>query len=137
MGLFKVVADNFLGKHKVPDYRTFVENSMKTSGIWDTTCYSKCNFTVIWIFASNFGDARYEHSERLHQDIYNMKTLPRELESSSACQLLLATSERNSICSAYIHTHIPWIHEFVPKTVGCGKSRRYLNIHNFYCTKYE
>jgi hypothetical protein len=60
----------------------------------DTTCHSKCNFSVIWIFAVNFGDLRYEHSERLHQDIYNMKTLPRELELSNACQLLLATSER-------------------------------------------
>jgi len=88
-------------------------------------------------FCKQLGDVRSEHSERLHQDIYNMKMLPRELDSSSACQLLLATSERNSVCSTYIHTHIPWIHAFVLKTVGCGKSRKYLNIHNFYSIKYE
>lgn len=88
-------------------------------------------------FCKQLGDARSECSERLHQDIYNMKMLPRELDSSSACQLLLATSERNSVCSTYIHTHIPLIHAFVLKTVGCGKSHAYLNIHNFYSIKYE
>jgi hypothetical protein len=110
---------------------------LKTLDIWDTTCHSKCNFTVIWIFASNFGDVIYQHNERLHQDIYNMKMLPRELESSNACQQLLATSERNSVRSTYIHTYIPWIHECVPKTAACEKNHRYLNIHSFYSIVYE
>jgi len=136
-GLFKVVADNFLGKHKAPDYRTFVKNMFEHFRYMGHNIHSKCNFTAIWIFASKFWDARYGHSDRLHQDIYNMKKLPRELESSNAYQLLLATPERNSVQSTYIHTHIPWIHECVPKTVRCGKSHRYLNIHNFYSIKYE
>jgi hypothetical protein len=127
-GLFKVVADN---------YRTFVENTFENFRCMSHNMSLQMQLQVIWIFAINFGDLRYEHSERLHQDIYNMKTLPWELDSSNACQLLLATSERHYILRTCIHIHIPWIHECVPKTVGCGKSHRYLNRHNFYVIKYE
>jgi hypothetical protein len=127
-GLFKVVADN---------YRTFVENMFGNLTYMRQNMSLQMQLQVIRIFAINFGDPRYKHSERLHQDIYNMKTLPREMDSSNACQLQLATSERHSILSTCIHTHIPWFHECVPKTAGCGKSHRYLNRHNFYSIKYE
>jgi hypothetical protein len=41
---------------------------------------------------------------------------------------------------SYTHTHmyyyIPWIHKCVTKTVGCGTSHKYTNIHNLYTVRY-
>jgi hypothetical protein len=36
------------------------------------------------------------------------------------------------------HTHMysSWIHKFVTKTVGCGRSYKYTNIHSFYNLEY-
>jgi len=35
-----------------------------------------------------------------------------------------------------MHTYIPRTHKCVTKTVGCGTSHKYINIHNFFGVKY-
>jgi len=35
-----------------------------------------------------------------------------------------------------IHTYITWVHKCVTKTIGCGTSHKYTNIHNFCSEKY-
>ena len=36
----------------------------------------------------------------------------------------------------YIYAYSPCIHQCVTKTVGCGTSHKYTNIHNVYSVKY-
>jgi len=37
----------------------------------------------------------------------------------------------------HTHTHIPWIHQCVTKTVECGTSDKYTNTHNLYSVIYH
>ena len=45
----------------------------------------------------------------------------------------MSSDAHNTKC---IYTYIPWIRKCVTKTVGCGRSCKYTNIHNFYSVKY-
>jgi len=35
-----------------------------------------------------------------------------------------------------VYLYIPWTHNFVTNTVGCGTGHKYTNIHNFDTVRY-
>jgi len=64
----KVVAYNFLGKHKSPNYRTLVENMLKTFSYkgWNMSLKLHFHRSHLGVFTSKFGYVIDEHDERFH-----------------------------------------------------------------------
>ena len=64
----------------------------------------------------------------------NLPSIPRPAEWFIAPTILLPLSSHNQIHYLHTHTHthghFAWIHKFFTKTVGCGTSHKYTNIHN-------
>jgi hypothetical protein len=54
-------------------------------------------------------------------------------------EIPIYASEKNDldtrVCARML-THISWMLKCVAKTIGCGTSDKYTNIHNFYSVKY-
>jgi hypothetical protein len=90
---FRVVVDNLHGKHKAPNYKTHADTMLETFRNMRCNMSLKLHFLLRHL---GFSQATMERpvmskvreiSPRYAQ---YRKMLPREMESSSACQLLLA-----------------------------------------------
>ena len=75
--LLKVVAYNFLGKHKSPNDRTLVEKMLKTFSYTGWNMPLKLHFlhSHLDVFTSKFGYVNDEHDERLHKDVTTVEKL--------------------------------------------------------------
>ncbi|GAB0099934.1 uncharacterized protein DMENIID0001_158370 [Sergentomyia squamirostris] len=72
---FRDVCEGFLGIHKVPDYKTKVENMIKCFKELGTNCPLKLHLLISHIdyFPVNLGKMSDEQGERIHQELKDME----------------------------------------------------------------